>query len=239
MNKLIAYTTIPCDAPDIMERCVETESKDEICVAATAKSIAHIIRQLSNTKVIVRCLYCEKEFETYYCKIKAGRGRYCSIRCRNVAHGIMEALKKTNPFFAEGINAGKNNSNWKGGTFLDCEICGKPFWKYPSRKTATCSHACGCERGRLVKLGILTTLGHRNQYNGIKGWKYLRVATLERDDFICQRCKTSYKEQPQFLHAHHKVYLSNGGKNNVSNLITLCKNCHFELHTLAGDLRKR
>lgn len=239
MNKLIAYRTIPCDTLNIIECCVETESQDEICAMASSKSEAHIIRQLSNTKAIVECLHCGKEFETYYCKIRAGRGRYCSIRCRNVAHGVMEALKKTNPFFSEGANAGKNNSNWGGGDFIDCEICGKPFWKYPSRKTATCSHKCGCERGRLVRLGLLQTLGNRNYYNGIKGWKYLRIITIERDNFICQGCNTNYKEQPQFLHAHHKVYLSNGGKNEVSNLITLCKDCHFKLHTISGDLRKR
>jgi hypothetical protein len=205
---------------------------------ATAKSEAHIIRQLSNTKVIVGCLHCEKEFETYYCKIRIGRGRYCSRHCLGLVSGAAR-VKDGKGVIKPGQQVGKLNGNWQGGDFVDCEMCGEPFWKYPSRKTATCSKKCGGERGRLVKLGFLSTLGNRNNYNGIRGWKYLRRETLERDDFTCQECKTSYKEQQQFLHAHHKIYLSDGGENIVSNLITLCKECHFELHTIAGDLRKR
>jgi hypothetical protein len=229
------YMTIPCDTEKC---CVETESYDEIHVPANSKSKACIIRQLSNTKAIVRCLWCGKEFETYYCKIKIGRGRYCSRHCVGKANGAARNIDKKG-VVSGNFCKGEANANWQGGNFVDCEICGNPFWKYPYRKQTTCSHKCGVERAKLVHKGVLPSMGSRNQYNGIKHWKYLRQEVLERDNYICQNCGIQYKEMSQFLHVHHKVYLSEGGKNEVSNLITLCKECHFELHSKAGDLRKR
>jgi 5-methylcytosine-specific restriction endonuclease McrA len=228
--------TIPCD--DLVDYCVETESDDKICASANSKSTAHIIRQLSDTKYLVKCLWCEKEFETYQCKIRNSRGKYCSKSCRNTSNGYAQYVSKKGMFRDFDVR-GTKNPNWGGGDFQDCVICGKPFWKYPSRNTETCSNECGWERAELTRKGLLPTIGHRNQYKGIKNWKYLRIDTLTRDDFTCQKCKINYAHMQQFLHAHHVIYLKNGGENDTTNLITLCKSCHFELHNLAGDLRKR
>lgn len=235
MNNKHTYTTIPCDTNKC---CVETESFDEIYATTFGKYKACIIRQLSNTKAIVKCLWCNKEFETYFCKIRAGRGKYCSKICLGHANGAARIID-CNGIFTSEMSAGKNNGNWQGGDFIDCEICGKPFWKYPSRNQATCSTACGFERAKLVRIGILPSLNHRGYYNGIKNWKYLRKEALKRDNYTCQKCKLVFKTYTQFLHIHHKIYLSCGGKNELSNLITLCKYCHFALHNQSGDLRKR
>ena len=56
----------------------------------------------------------------------------------------------------------------------------------------------------------------------------LRLACLMRDDFHCQnyKCRGNVK----LLHAHHIVWRSKGGKNTITNLITLCKKCHGDLH---------
>ena len=50
----------------------------------------------------------------------------------------------------------------------------------------------------------------------------VRPAVLKRDNFTCQRCGEKKGE----LHVHHKKE----GLNIFSNLITLCKSCHFGLH---------
>jgi hypothetical protein len=54
----------------------------------------------------------------------------------------------------------------------------------------------------------------------------LRLACLIRDDFACRVCgsKTHKTE------AHHIVERSNGGKDTIRNLATLCDKCHDDLH---------
>ena len=56
-------------------------------------------------------------------------------------------------------------------------------------------------------------------------WQRRRLEILSRDEFTCQRCRSTTKE----LHAHHKFYLS-GGKSpweyGDEHLITLCLDCH-------------
>jgi hypothetical protein len=236
MENKKSYMTIPCDTEKC---CVETESYDEIhTTTINSKSKVCIIRQLSNVKALVKCLWCGEVFETYYCKIKNGRGKYCSRKCLGNFNGHLRVIDGKGVFNSSNTS-GKNNKNWQGGSFVDCEICGKPFWRYPSRKQTTCSVECGYERAKLVRNGELSSLGHRNYYKDITGWKYLRAEVLERDFYTCQSCRVSFKENRQFLHVHHILYLSQGGSNRVENLLTLCKTCHFDLHTKAGDLRKR
>ena len=56
----------------------------------------------------------------------------------------------------------------------------------------------------------------------------LRLACLMRDGFKCQKPKC--KHITKSLHAHHIVPRSEGGADTITNLITLCKKCHSELH---------
>jgi 5-methylcytosine-specific restriction endonuclease McrA len=54
----------------------------------------------------------------------------------------------------------------------------------------------------------------------------LRLACLMRDCYTCQQCG---KQQVR-LQAHHLVYREQGGKDTLSNLLTLCEPCHTQLH---------
>ena len=54
----------------------------------------------------------------------------------------------------------------------------------------------------------------------------LRIATLMRDRYQCQHCKRKNTQ----LEAHHIIYTSQGGKDTLDNLITLCKRCHKKVH---------
>jgi len=48
-------------------------------------------------------------------------------------------------------------------------------------------------------------------------------------DYTCQRC--GYKsESARKIVAHHIVYLTDGGKNNLDNLVALCSQCHKYVH---------
>ncbi len=54
----------------------------------------------------------------------------------------------------------------------------------------------------------------------------LRLACLMRDRYTCQQCgKCGIR-----LQAHHLVYREHGGKDTLSNLLTLCETCHRKLH---------
>lgn len=53
-----------------------------------------------------------------------------------------------------------------------------------------------------------------------------RKATLERDEYTCQRCmEDDYKK----LIVHHNTYPAT-----VEHLVTLCRSCHFKIHLKEG-----
>ena len=54
----------------------------------------------------------------------------------------------------------------------------------------------------------------------------LRTACLMRDGYTCQQCGKGGMR----LQAHHIVYRGHGGKDSLSNLLTLCQPCHSKLH---------
>lgn len=54
----------------------------------------------------------------------------------------------------------------------------------------------------------------------------LRIACLLRDRYQCQHCG---KRQVR-LEAHHVQYRQHGGKDTLSNLLTLCESCHHGVH---------
>lgn len=66
------------------------------------------------------------------------------------------------------------------------------------------------------------------------GYQNSRLAAFHRDNYTCQYCKDKKKKH---LHAHHIVYRSNGGSDDMTNLITLCKECHISLHNGEFELK--
>ena len=62
---------------------------------------------------------------------------------------------------------------------------------------------------------------------GLKfGFANTKAFILNRDKYTCQHCKTKQGT----LEVHHIIFRSNGGSDEPDNLITLCRNCHRELH---------
>ncbi len=55
----------------------------------------------------------------------------------------------------------------------------------------------------------------------------LRIACLMRDRSQCQHCGTRTGRR---LEAHHIVHREHGGKDTLTNLITLCSSCHRKVH---------
>lgn len=66
-----------------------------------------------------------------------------------------------------------------------------------------------------------------------KNWKIIRDAYVKRHPF-CELCFQKGR-LVTVEEVHHIVPLSEGGTNEYSNLISLCKSCHSRIHAKRGD----
>jgi len=69
-----------------------------------------------------------------------------------------------------------------------------------------------------------------------KGFYNVKAFVLARDEHTCQICKQG--KSGTKLHNHHIVFRCNGGTDSPDNLITLCLDCHEQLHAYS-DAQKR
>lgn len=63
----------------------------------------------------------------------------------------------------------------------------------------------------------------------------IRKYILDRDSYCCGKCKSSYSDD-KMMQVHHIVPVSDGGTDEFTNLITVCRNCHKKIHN--DDWRK-
>jgi len=69
----------------------------------------------------------------------------------------------------------------------------------------------------------------RNEYPS--DWNRRRKRVYRRDDYTCQNCgRRGGPYGNAELHAHHIVPKGNGGTHRLSNLKTVCKDCHAAIH---------
>ena len=104
-----------------------------------------------------------------------------------------------------------------------CKWCGKPL---TGRRTSFCCDECS----RWFANCTVWNRG-RDPYS-------LRI--LYRDNFTCQHCGEFHAMKNEYgiyipiddgnLNVHHIKPVSEGGGDEPENLITLCKNCHKEIH---------
>lgn len=57
-------------------------------------------------------------------------------------------------------------------------------------------------------------------------WDVLRKLVLKRDGYHCRICNA----HDMRLDVHHIIPVANDGPNWQTNLITLCQNCHEQIH---------
>ena len=71
------------------------------------------------------------------------------------------------------------------------------------------------------------------RYLQSKQWQDTRKAVLYRDHYKCRNCGAT-----RYLTVHHKTY-SRFGHERLSDLITLCRRCHREVHRTPNIMRPR
>jgi len=68
-------------------------------------------------------------------------------------------------------------------------------------------------------------IAHIRRKRDLIAWRMLRVEAAERDGWLCQDCG-----QGDTLDIHHIKKRGQGGKDELDNLITLCRVCHAAKH---------
>lgn len=75
--------------------------------------------------------------------------------------------------------------------------------------------------------------GYQRGFN--YGFSSRKEAVLNRDTYTCQVCHKKHTR----LEVHHIIYRSQGGTNDENNLITLCEDCHKDIHNEKIVLAKK
>lgn len=70
-----------------------------------------------------------------------------------------------------------------------------------------------------------TNSGIKHNYNDCQSWDSVRKQVLDKYGHKCSYCGVTGT-----LNIHHKIPLSEGGTNDLCNLIPLCKRCHQNIH---------
>lgn len=116
-----------------------------------------MVVSISSKSVIKNCEFCGKPFQTYFCKLKNGRKKYCSLTCFHHS-----SLGKSKPHTKEqnqkigdalrGKPHSWNSAEWhrlhpsSSKVKRICETCGKTFFTQPCRikngHGRFCSHQC-------------------------------------------------------------------------------------------------
>lgn len=69
-----------------------------------------------------------------------------------------------------------------------------------------------------------------------EAWDSLRRQVYKRDGYTCANCGAKGGgDKSTELHAHHIVPVSRGGTNVLTNLKTLCRDCHEKVHPYMRD----
>ena len=164
------------------------------------------------------CENCGKEHDGTY-----GSGRFCSKSCAiSFGNKMRTRSSETNKNISKGVK-----KYWKEhpATPIEyeyiCEKCGETFISNRKISDKKKKHCPNCKR-KVV---------HFQDIDKIDSIKDLSKRTvtkiLERADKGCAIC--GWNESTCDI--HHIVERSNGGTNDMSNLILLCPNCHRIVHT--------
>lgn len=157
------------------------------------------------------CKNCGSEFQS-----NSNRHYYCSDECKKEVKN-----NRRNKYSRSELE--KDNSR-------KCVVCNKEFEITPKLfKKIYCSEDCSNKAERIFGNKRETDLNYKDRIR-FGGNKY---KVLERDNYECQICGNKLK-----LVIHH---LDHSGQtdttnNEMSNLITLCRRCHINIHKIGGQI---
>lgn len=132
----------------------------------------------------------------------------------------------------------RNLGNFYVKRFLEVFDIEKHSYTSPNDVSKLTGRFIGDYNGALGRIvGTLLYKGHFNLYKQFLMFNeydrdYIRKRQIElkpyvlhKDNFKCVKCGSN-----ENLHTHHIRPVSKGGKSTLDNLITLCEDCHREIH---------
>lgn len=156
---------------------------------------------------MVSCVNCSVEFYAKPSWIKKGWGKYCSQICNH------EAQKK--------------------GILVDCRTCQKQTYKSLREQKRSKNGAFFCSKSCQTIWRNAKLYSNEHHVNWRGGKSSYRQRLLKSDiPQICSRCAI---EDIRVLAVHHKD--KNRLKNQFSNLIWLCHNCHYLVHHFKDEAK--
>jgi hypothetical protein len=192
------------------------------------------------TKIIKNCLVCKKEFVTYPCKEKIGKGKYCSRECSKITlfkkgsapwhkglKGVYTPEQLERITIANRVKswttASENNWQWKGGK-PKCKDCEKQLTYYAkagSRYRSCKSKFYSKENSPSWKGGISSA----DRLERIKFRRTTQKLVFEKDNYTCQNCGV----RGNYLQVDHIKGWSEFPelRFDISNCQTLCMSCHY------------
>lgn len=131
-------------------------------------------------------------------------------QCHNIFLVEIRELNRNNGLFcSRTCNAIHRNEHRKLNLY-PCKHCGKQFSSV-NTNAKYCSSLCKQKNYRL-----------KSKSNNTKDKKLLNLIR----EYFCEICNYSKVSRD----VHHITPVSKGGKNEYSNLISVCPNCHREIH---------
>ena len=141
---------------------------------------------------------------------------------------------------------------------IECKTCHKikemPKWRHAKFCCNKCANVRpnssrfekGYEESNEIKIkrgnALKGKIAGRKHWNYIDGrsklvsprrygddWEAVRRLIYLRDNFTCQECGITSKENKRALDVHHKIPFLISFDNSISNLITLCASCHKKI----------
>lgn len=184
-------------------------------------------------KLVVPCAECGAAFSTTSQRLrKAGRKhQFCNRAC-------YRDYRKAHPAEFADFPPPLKKADPRKDLECVCAYCGKHFRRktYNFKKGASqgpfCSRKC-CGKWRSENLvgenSPAWKGGYRYEYGGAH-WKIQRRKALKRDRHRCQYCGTREQDWGYELDVHHVTNDSPEKTNVLSNLVTLCRKCHSDMH---------
>ena len=192
-----------------------------------------VLSRKQSEKVTVNCHACGSELERHPYRVKNHDKQYCNHGCK--AAGLSERY------------SGPGHPSWNRRQFI-CSVCGDGYSVSQSRierGTRFCSH--DCFRSWLSEEADAEHWQRPNwgcaglEYYG-DGWTAEKRETVRhRDGQECKLCsmtrESHYQRYSENLHVHHirkaRTVEKASERNNPSNLITLCRDCHYISESMA------
>lgn len=185
-------------------------------------------------RVTVTCAACGSEFETHPYRVEKTQNQFCDADC--YAEWVSESM------------SGKNSPHWSGGRpEVTCANCGSETTQhYGAHKRCErgfCDRECYLEWHAENMVGSASPRWKGGEAPYGAGWtRQKRRQVRRRDQYRCQDCGVTQPEHldehNEALHVHHIVpareFDNPEGRNDRSNLITLCRACHNKWEKFPG-----